>query len=41
MDLLVAVGAIERDDHEWFDLTVHMLYDKDDPRLELEIRGAA
>jgi Holliday junction resolvase RusA-like endonuclease len=40
VDLLVAVGCIERDDHEYFDMTVHMLYDKSNPRLELEIRGA-
>lgn len=38
IDALVNLGCIERDDHLFWDMTVHMLYDRENPRLELEIR---
>lgn len=40
IDTLVTLEVIERDDHEWLDMTVYMLHDADNPRLELWIREA-
>jgi hypothetical protein len=40
IDTLVKIGCIERDDSEYFHMTVHMLVDAENPRLELEIREA-
>jgi len=40
IDQLVTDGCLVRDDHEWFDMQVFMLYDRANPRLELIIREA-
>lgn len=40
IDYLVECGCLVGDDHAVFDMTVHMLHDAENPRLELEIRSA-
>lgn len=37
IDQLVNDGCIERDDAAYFDMRVEMLYDRDNPRVELEL----
>ena len=38
IDALVELQVIERDDADYFDMTVYMLHDRDNPRLEIHIR---